>query len=94
LYRDTIITSSCLVYFYIFGRVGLIKYNMAISSNYLHATLMATLRRSPFKFANTKVPHADLGDSVSPTKKNPEEEVPSDPVNIQLRGKNSYTILK
>ncbi|ANM70925.1 Ankyrin repeat family protein [Arabidopsis thaliana] len=62
---------------------------MAISSNYLHATLMATLRRSPFKFANTKVPHADLGDSVSPTKKNPEEEVPSDPVNIQLRGKNT-----
>ncbi|CAA0400659.1 unnamed protein product [Arabidopsis thaliana] len=50
---------------------------------------MATLRRSPFKFANTKVPHADLGDSVSPTKKNPEEEVPSDPVNIQLRGKNT-----
>ncbi|XP_010423548.1 PREDICTED: uncharacterized protein LOC104708651 [Camelina sativa] len=56
---------------------------MAMSSNYLHATLKETLRKSPFKFANTKAPHADLGDSISSTKKVPKQEVPSDPVNTQ-----------
>ncbi|XP_010452372.1 PREDICTED: uncharacterized protein LOC104734477 isoform X2 [Camelina sativa] len=74
---------------------------MSMSSNYLDATLKETFRRSPFKFANTKVPHAGLGDSISPIKEVPEEEVLNDPVNIQipfiesalsasrLRGKNT-----
>ncbi|XP_010490992.1 PREDICTED: uncharacterized protein LOC104768664 isoform X2 [Camelina sativa] len=57
---------------------------MAMSSYNIHATLKETLRRSPFKFANTKAPHADLGDSISSTKKVPKQEVPSDPVNNQI----------
>lgn len=57
---------------------------MAMSSNLLDATLKETFRRSPFKFANTKVPHAGLGDSFSPIKELPEEEVPTDPINIQM----------
>ncbi|XP_010490983.1 PREDICTED: uncharacterized protein LOC104768662 [Camelina sativa] len=58
---------------------------MSMSSNYLDATLKETFRRSPFKFANTKVPHAGLGDSsISPIKEVPEEEVLNDPVNIQI----------
>lgn len=58
---------------------------MAMGSNYLvDGALKETFRRSPFKFANTKVPHGGLGDSFSPIKEEPEEEVPTDPLNIQI----------
>ncbi|XP_023637224.1 uncharacterized protein LOC17881201 isoform X2 [Capsella rubella] len=58
---------------------------MAMSSSYLDTTSKETFRRSPFKFANTKVPHAGLGDSISPIKEEvPEEDVLNDPVNIQI----------
>jgi len=74
-----------LFIFHILLGFGPSKFDMAMSSNYLDATLKETFRRSPFKFANTKVPHAGLGDSVSPIKEVPEEEeVPNDPVNIQI----------
>ncbi|KAF2577570.1 hypothetical protein F2Q68_00000120 [Brassica cretica] len=52
---------------------------MAMSSNYLDAAgLKETFRRSPFKFANTKVPQGGLRDSSSPIKKAPEDEAPND----------------
>ena len=55
-----------------------------MSSNYLDAAgLKETFRRSPFKFANTKVPQVGLRDSSSPIKKAPEDEAPNDRLNIQ-----------
>ncbi|KAL0842640.1 hypothetical protein Bca101_015885 [Brassica carinata] len=57
---------------------------MAMSSNYLDAAaLKETFRRSPFKFANTKVPQGGLGDSFTPIKEVPEDEAPNDRLNIQ-----------
>ncbi|CAN6805245.1 unnamed protein product, partial [Brassica oleracea] len=47
------------------------------------AGLKETFRRSPFKFANTKVPQVGLRDSSSPIKKAPEDEAPNDRLNIQ-----------
>ncbi|KAH0904850.1 LOW QUALITY PROTEIN: hypothetical protein HID58_044353 [Brassica napus] len=43
-----------------------------------------TFRRSPFKFANTKVPQGGLRDSSSPIKKAPEDEAPNDQRNTNL----------
>ncbi|ESQ40378.1 hypothetical protein EUTSA_v10012899mg [Eutrema salsugineum] len=58
---------------------------MTMGSSYLDATSKETIRRSPFKFANTKVPHTGLGDSCSPIKEVPEEEVPNDdPLSHQI----------
>ncbi|KAJ4908822.1 Ankyrin repeat family protein [Raphanus sativus] len=55
-----------------------------MSSNYLDAAaLKETFRRSPFKFANTKVPQGGLGDSFTPIKEAPEDEAPNDHLNIQ-----------
>lgn len=78
---------------------------MTMSSNYLDAAaLKETFRRSPFKFANTKVPQGGLGDSFSPIKEAPEDEAPDDRLNIQtpfiesalsasrLQGKNSHIV--
>ncbi|XP_009130833.2 uncharacterized protein LOC103855580 [Brassica rapa] len=57
---------------------------MAMGSNYLDsAGLKETFRRSPFKFANTKVPQGGLGDSFTPIKEAPEDEAPNDHLNIQ-----------
>ena len=57
---------------------------MAMGSNYLDsAGLKETFRRSPFKFANTKVPQGGLGDSLTPIKVAPDDEAPNDHLNIQ-----------
>ncbi|EOA20128.1 hypothetical protein CARUB_v10000416mg [Capsella rubella] len=55
---------------------------MAMSSSHLDATSKETFRRSPFKFATTKVPHAGLADSIK--EQVSEDEGPSDPFNIQI----------
>ncbi|VVB13229.1 unnamed protein product [Arabis nemorensis] len=57
---------------------------MAMNSNHLDSAFKETFRRSPFKFANTKVPQGGLGESFSPIKEVPEEEIPTGPFNIQI----------